>query len=305
MYTSSEFNSVRTCREVGRLLKIPFLTGILLLSQLGFYSNELIILHKETEVNRVNRSDFTHPSPEIPTIHVEKYLEFLELMDKEMYQAPKNAYIDKSGHIIPGVAGHKLYREKFSDRFLRYYYGNGPSKLEVPLQPIHPKVDEELLAEIRVHKIGQFVSSFNSYNKNRTNNISLAAEALNNHVLFPQETFSFNKIVGKRTAARGYMKAKVIVRGEFSEGIGGGICQVSSTLFNAVDQAGLKIVERYCHTRQVPYVPFGRDATVSWNGPDFKFQNNINQPILILAKVVGGRVIINIFSAEGVNVSYK
>lgn len=92
-----------------------------------------------------------------------------------------------------------------------------------------------------------------------------------------------------RTPDKGYMKAPVIVRGELSEGVGGGICQVSSTLFNAVDRAGLEIVQRYSHSRRVPYVPPGRDATVSWGGPDLRFQNKYNQPVLIRAKQHGGR----------------
>src|SRR5690606_24482567 len=112
--------------------------------------------------------------------------------------------------------------------------------------------------------IGQYVTYYNSRNKNRSHNISLAAKSINNYVLFPGEVFSFNKVVGQRTISKGYMRAKVIVRGEFSEGIGGGICQVSSTLYNAADHAGLKIMQRYSHSRSVPYVPPGRDATVNW-----------------------------------------
>ena len=97
------------------------------------------------------------------------------------------------------------------------------------------------------------------------------------------------------------MPAKIIVRGEFSEGIGGGICQISSTLYNAVDRAGLKIVERYSHSRSVPYVPPGRDATVNWGGPDFSFKNNYNQPILIRAQALPGRVFVSISSSDVIN----
>lgn len=88
-------------------------------------------------------------------------------------------------------------------------------------------------------------------------------------------------MVGERISGKGYMPATVIVKGEFSEDFGGGICQVSSTLFNAVDNAGLKVVQRYSHSREVSYVPLKRDATVSWNGPDLIFKNEYNQPILI------------------------
>jgi hypothetical protein len=88
------------------------------------------------------------------------------------------------------------------------------------------------------------------------------------------------------------------VRGELSEGIGGGICQVSTTLFNSVDRAGLKIIQRYSHSRNVPYVPPGRDATVSWEGPDFTFTNQYNQPILIRASAGGGTVVISLYSSH-------
>lgn len=97
---------------------------------------------------------------------------------------------------------------------------------------------------------------------------------------------------------KGYKRAPVIVKGELSEDVGGGICQVSSTLFNAVDRAGLQIVQRYSHSKRVPYVPPGRDATVSWYGPDFRFKNKYSQPILIKAKAHRGSMIVTIYSSE-------
>ena len=130
--------------------------------------------------------------------------------------------------------------------------------------------------------------------------MTLAVKAIDNVVVFPGESFSFNKVVGKRTASKGYMRAPVIVKGELAEDIGGGICQVSSTLFNAVDHTGVQIVERFSHSRKVPYVPPGRDATVSWYGPDFVFKNNLNQPILIKAKISNGNVLVRIYSSESV-----
>jgi vancomycin resistance protein YoaR len=163
---------------------------------------------------------------------------------------------------------------------------------------VYPKVDSELLSDIRSIRIGRYITSFNPSNKKRSTNIKLAVAAINNHVVFPGETFSFNKVVGKRTSQKGYEKAKVIVRGEYAEDIGGGICQVSSTLFNAVDSAGLKIVQRFSHSRHVPYIPPGRDATVSWYGPDFEFKNIYNQPILIQARTLGNLLVIKLYSSE-------
>jgi vancomycin resistance protein YoaR len=112
-------------------------------------------------------------------------------------------------------------------------------------------------------------------------NIALSANAIDQIVLGPGDRFYFNQTVGERTPARGYQKAMEIVNKEFVEGIGGGICQTSSTLYNAVAQAGLEIIELHHHSKEVGYVPINKDATVSWNGYDFKFMNSKDHPVII------------------------
>ncbi|MBK5446161.1 VanW family protein [Peribacillus sp. TH24] len=241
------------------------------------------------------------PFLDVPMMDVDKYNQLIEKIDRHVYQEPVNATIDKNGNILPGRVGYKLYHQAFKEQFFSFLYGRREQKVEVPLLAIHPKVDNELLAQIRVNKIGEYRTYFNVNNKNRYNNISLATDAINNYVVFPEETFSFNQAVGKRTVNKGYLPARVIVKGEFSEGVGGGICQVSSTLYNAIDNAGLQIIRRYSHTRHVPYVPPGRDATVSWYGPDFRFKNKYNQPILIRATTQEGTVSISVYSSDMIN----
>lgn len=110
---------------------------------------------------------------------------------------------DKNGNIIPEQVGYRLDRQTFIQQVYAYYFNNGLSKLEAPLRPIFPTVDSELLGTIRSQKIGEYVTSFNSENKERNNNIYLATEAINNVVIFPGEIFSFNKVVGERTARKG------------------------------------------------------------------------------------------------------
>ena len=234
-------------------------------------------------------------------VDYEKYSKFIKQLDQKVYREPINAVLNDHGSIVPGRVGYKLYQQAFMEKFYAYFYGQGPSKIEVPEMNIYPKVDSELLAHISTQQLGQYVTYFNSSNKSRSHNISLSAKAIDNHVVFPNETFSFNQVLGMRTRNKGYKSAPIIVKGELSEGVGGGICQVSSTLFNAVDRAGLQIVQRYSHTRSVPYVPPGRDATVSWGGPDFRFQNQYNQPILIRAKRYGGSMIITLYSSDVIN----
>jgi vancomycin resistance protein YoaR len=279
-----------------------WLVGLLLLAQpVEISDNNLTLTQQGQKITIMNRENFTMPLPGTPLINDKKYDEFIEKLDQEIYRAPQNAVINDQGGIDPEQVGYKLDRQLFKEQFYKYFYSNGPSEVEVPLSEVYPKVDSELLADIRIKQIGQYVTYFNSHNKSRSHNIFLAAKAIDNHVIFPNETFSFNKVVGKRTLEKGYLRAPIIVRGELSEGVGGGICQVSSTLFNAADRAGLKIVERYSHSRNVPYVPSGRDATVSWYGPDFRFQNQYNQPILLRAKRYGGTMIVTLYSSDVIN----
>lgn len=119
--------------------------------------------------------------------------------------------------------------------------------------------------------------------KNRNNNINLACQAINGTVLQPGETFSFNATTGQRTTDKGYESAGAIAAGQSIEEVGGGICQVSSTLFNAVARANLEIVSRSPHAWPSTYVKIGEDATVNWPNLDFQFKNNKTTPVFVIA----------------------
>lgn len=283
---------------MSKIIGITWLCGLLLLIQPVNLSDSLVIESQGETIASINRSTYALPIPGIPLIDLDKYHNLLEALDNQTYVGPTNAFIDDKGMVNEGELGKKLHRKAFTDVFYTYFYQSTASKVELPMLPIHPKVDRDLLMQLRVKQIGRYTTFFNQNNVARSHNIKLAAKAINNYVIFPGETFSFNQVVGKRTKERGYMRAPVIVRGELSEDIGGGICQVSSTLFNAADQAGLKMIERYSHSKKVPYVPPGRDATVSWYGPDFSFKNTYRFPLLIRAKAFGGQMITWIFSSD-------
>lgn len=127
---------------------------------------------------------------------------------------------------------------------------------------------------------------------NRTVNIKLACSAINGTVVYPGETFSFNKIVGPRTYDRGYREASVFGPGNtIQQGIGGGICQVASTLFNAALYADVQIVERHQHNLRVSYCPLGRDAAISWGSQDFRFKNTTPYPIKVVLTVTSEEII--------------
>lgn len=166
----------------------------------------------------------------------------------------------------------------------------------IPLRIIEPDVTtKDLGFEAFPDLLGSFSTKFSTSNYNRSTNIRIAASKIDGIVIMPEEIFSYNQTVGKRTTAAGFRTAAVYSGGEVTTGIGGGICQVSSTLYNAVLYANLDIVERQNHGFNPGYVAAGRDATVSWGSPDFKFQNNRSYPVKISASVNGGTINIEVY----------
>ena len=133
-------------------------------------------------------------------------------------------------------------------------------------------------------------TDYNEKVKNRTTNLVIATKTINGVTLQPGDTFSFNETIGKTTWAKGYRPAKIFVRGKEEEGMGGGICQVSSTLYNAADFGGMEIVERHPHSKKVGYVKEGRDAATSYGGVDLKFKNVLDYPVKIVAQAAGGKL---------------
>lgn len=154
---------------------------------------------------------------------------------------------------------------------------------------------EQLRSTLFADKLGTYSSRYNSGDVNRSYNVALACRNINEIVLAPGDVFSYNDIVGPRTAARGFRMAHVYVGNKVEDGIGGGICQVSSTLYNTVVLSDLEIVTRTNHSLPVSYVPMGRDATVSYGSIDFKFKNNTNAPIKIVGSASGGVCAISIY----------
>jgi vancomycin resistance protein YoaR len=133
---------------------------------------------------------------------------------------------------------------------------------------------------------------------NRCKNIVTACSHINGTVLKPGDVFSYNKVVGPREGENGFRMAPVIVNGRLEPGMGGGVCQTSSTLYNAVLLSDLKVVERSHHAFPVHYLPAGRDATVAYGDKDFRFQNNTDAPIAVAADGTGGRVLMRIFGKK-------
>ena len=139
-------------------------------------------------------------------------------------------------------------------------------------------------------------------NKNRTTNLKIASKAIDGTIIRPGKTFSFNKVVGIRTASKGYKKAPIFAGGGTVNDVGGGICQVASTMFNTALMANVKISERHQHSQRVTYVPLGRDAAVYWSGnQDFKWTNNTKYPIKIRMSVSNGVISCKFYTIGNVN----
>lgn len=273
------------------------LLSILLLTTSHFTVAHNVVIKDETEtMTTIDMQTFQVPYLDDAIIDEQNLNQLITTLQTKVLKMPINAYIDETGSVIEGVPGVQLDKQKFRTLFYEYFYQEKTGELQFPLQTVHPKVTAELLVEIYDENINQFQTFYTESSKERSHNIKLSTEAIDNQVVFPGESFSFNKIVGERTIERGYQKATVIVKGEFSEDIGGGICQVSSTLFNAVTMNGIQMMERYSHSRAVPYVPPGKDAAVSWWGPDFVFKNNNAYPILIKAKANNGVLEIKLYA---------
>ncbi len=142
--------------------------------------------------------------------------------------------------------------------------------------------------------IGSYATAYNP-NISRAVNIALASSRINGLVIQPGESFSFNQAILPRTAANGYVKANVIVNKKYVLGIGGGICQVSSTLYAAMLTAGLPATERHPHSLDVGYIPVGMDATISGNALDLRFTNIFDKPIQIQAAADQGTLTISLY----------
>ncbi|MBQ7876251.1 MAG: VanW family protein [Clostridia bacterium] len=153
---------------------------------------------------------------------------------------------------------------------------------------------EEMEAGLLRDTLASFTTSYTTSSANRCENIRLASEAINGTLMMPGDVFSFNDALGERTKERGYKPAGAYAAGKTVTEVGGGICQVSSTLYNTVLLSNLEIVERRSHQMTVSYVRVGRDATVNWGTTDFKFKNNTGHPIKIVSEISGKTIKISI-----------
>lgn len=177
---------------------------------------------------------------------------------------------------------------------------------EITVTTTQPSVTKDyLLSKMFVDKMGSYTSKFNTANAERSSNVRLSASKINNYVLLPGEVFSYDNTVGPRTKANGFKDAPVYIGNKVESGVGGGICQTSSTLYSAVLYANLEIVERTSHSLPVSYMPDGQDATIAQGYIDFKFKNNTQYPVKIVTYTNGGSLTCELYGVKESGVSVR
>lgn len=168
------------------------------------------------------------------------------------------------------------------------------SDIDIPVDNINPRLTKAFISRIN-GVIGEFSTSFKGSSKGRIENIRLSSKAISNKLILPGEEFSYNNATGPRTAQSGYREANIIIGGELTPGLGGGVCQTSTTMYNALLLSDITILERHPHSIPASYVPFGQDAAVSYGYLDLQFRNDFDFPIFTHAKLVGDRIYVYIY----------
>lgn len=230
----------------------------------------------------------------------ESLLTIIKNIAQSINQEPRNAALVQRGttiEVIPEAVGLKTDIDTVLAEIAANLNHHFPFKIALVVAEDQPAVLVSDFADID-GLIALYTTQFDPSNRNRTQNIRLAAKSINNILVRPDEVVSFNNVVGLRSEKFGYREAPVFIDGKLVPDWGGGVCQVSSTLYNAVLLADLAIEERTSHYSPPGYVPLGQDATVADNLLDFKFKNTTSHNIYICSEVSGNQLIIYVFGKE-------
>ena len=233
-----------------------------------------------------------------------KFEDFQNKISSLINRMPRDAYIEVN-RIIESRIGVRLDLEKFKEEIKESLKSLDGERyiVNLPVITIDPKITtQNILKELAVNgELGTYPTSLENKEENTIYNIKLASEVINGILVKPQEIFSFNKYVGPAEKADGYKESTIIADGVFANGYGGGICQVSSTLYNAALLANLPIIERYNHSiygEATKYVPLGQDAAIFYGFKDLRFKNNSDHTIAIFSKVFRDTLQVSIFGGN-------
>lgn len=235
---------------------------------------------------------------EIPVINKVPEKIDIEKIHNEIYKEVQDAYYTKDPFTIhPEIEGIDFNLEE-AKKLLE----EDKEQYEITLTITKPKVTtSQIGSEAFPDLLATYSTNYDASNTSRTTNLRIACQKINDKVILPGETFSYNKALGERTYAAGYKDAKVYENGQVVDGIGGGICQISSTLYNSVLMSNMDIVERRNHQFVTSYTPAGRDATVVYGQTDFRFKNTRTYAVKIKAGITNGVATVSIYGIKGDN----
>ena len=303
--TLNEDVTKQTIEDIG--VNLP---GVIIESSYAIEEDELIItkgtagivINTEELLEKVkeNLNDLNSNNDyiEIPVEEKEPSPIDIDKIYEEVYTEAQDAYYTKEPFTVyPEVEGIDFDLEA-----ARELLKEEKEEYVIKLTITKPKVTiEQIGTEAFPNQLSTFTTRYDVSDVNRTTNLVIACQKINGKVLLPGETFSYNQTLGPRTAAAGYKNGKIYSGGQVVDGIGGGICQISSTLYNSVLMANLEIVERRNHQFVTSYLPAGRDATVVYGAIDFKFKNTRNYPIRIVASAKNGIATVSIYGIKEEN----
>ena len=294
-YAFQDNTQTYTLQELGVEYKGTDVTDKIFKEQQGNISNRYK-MRKQAEKGELKRDYKIDPS-----INTAKYDAFIKEKYNDLLVEPVNAELSVSGttvNISESKDGEKVDKEKLKSLTAEAIATN-KQDIQVPVVAVKPEHSTEDVKNMGIQEvIGEFSTPLAGRNANQTFNVQRATNTLTGVLIAPGETFSFNNRVGITDAAHGYKSAAVYVNGKVEQSAGGGVCQVSSTLYGAVLRADLGVVARSNHSLPVHYLPLGQDAAVADYGPDLKFTNNTGKYIYIQSSTNGSSVTARIFGTD-------
>ena len=301
--TLNEEIAKKTIEDIGA--NIP---GIVIESSYYIEDNNLIITKGKKGIKvdtdkllelikqRLDNKEIINEYIEIPVTEKEPDPINIDKIHEEVYKEVQDAYYTKDPFTIyPEVEGVDFNVEEAKAQI----ESEDKEEYIIPLTITKPKVTiNDIGTEAFPNRLSTFSTIYDEGDKDRTTNLKIACQKINNQVIMPGETFSYNQTLGERTIAAGYKNAAIYSNGQVVDGLGGGICQISTTLYDAVLFANLEIVERRNHQFVTSYVGPGEDATVVYGMTDFRFKNTRKYPIKITASAQNGVARVSIYGIK-------
>ena len=292
----------QTIEDIG--VKLP---GLVLDSSYSVEDDELIISKGKKGVvidtenllekvkDRLKGVEIKEDYIEIPVKEKEPEPIDIEKIHSEICREAQDAYYTKN----PSTVHPEVEGISFDLEAAKAILAEDKEEYVIKLTITKPKITlSQIGDEAFPDRLSTYTTRYDSSNIDRSTNLMIACQKINGKVILPGETFSYNKALGERTAKAGYRNGKIYVGGEVVDGLGGGICQISSTLYNAVLEGNLEVLERRNHQFTTAYIPVGRDATVVYGVTDFRFKNTRKYPVRISASARNGIATVSIYGIK-------